>query len=365
MTNPLKYLDLGIHLDFVIWHLDFTINKKGIMKIGIIGPAQSGKTAIFRVLLQSTDIAGGIGMFKFMDQRIERLSDIYSSKKKVYPEMSFLDIRLETGFTGKEYSRLHDIDLFICVANAFFSEDPKKDLEAYMTDIILSDLEAIQNRLARIEKDRMKMKTDAESETRLLKKCQGSLENSRLLRNIGLSRDELGLFSGFSFISLRPIIVVINLAEGQEEDKISRVEEYCSSIGVKSIRFFGKTELEILELNPEERDEFSKEMGSGYNFRENMSGLICRELNLLTFFTAGDKDTTGWHLESGLSVIEAAGKIHSDIKRGFIRAEVVNYEDFIRCEGNMQKVREAGLLKIEGKEYIVKDGDMLNIRFNI
>ncbi len=335
------------------------------MKIGIIGPAQSGKTTIFKVLLQSIDVTGDIGMFKFMDKRIEKLRDIFSSKKKVYPETAFLDLGLGEGFTGKEYSKLHDIGLFICVTNAFFSEDPKKDLEGYIMDIILSDLEAIQNRCARIEKERMKMKVDAENEMRLLKKCQDALENSKLLRNIGLTKDELKLFSGFSFISLRPIIVVINLEEGTKEDRISRVEEYCSSIGVSCIRFFGKTELEILELNPEERDRFSKEMGSGYNFRENMSKLICKELNLITFFTAGDKDVTGWHLESGLSAIEAAGKIHSDIKRGFIRAEVVNYEDFIKCEGNMQKVREAGLLKIEGKEYIVKDGDILNIRFNI
>jgi len=335
------------------------------MKIGIIGPAQSGKTTIFKILLQSSDITGDIGMFKFMDQRIENLSGIFSSKKKVYPETAFLDISSGGGFTGKEYSRLHDIDLFICVANAFFSEDPVKDLESYITDIILSDLEAIQSRLARIEKEKMKMKTDTEGEARLLKKCQGSLENSKLLRNIGLTKDELKLFSGFSFISLRPMVVVINLEEGKQEDKIKAVEEYCSSMGLSCIRFFGRTELEILELNPEERDQFSKDMGSGYNFREKMSRLICKELNLLTFFTAGDKDTTGWHLESGLSVIEAAGKIHSDIKRGFIRAEVVNYEDFIKCEGNMQKVREAGLLKIEGKEYIVKDGDMLNIRFNV
>ncbi|MEK6732797.1 MAG: DUF933 domain-containing protein [Candidatus Omnitrophota bacterium] len=335
------------------------------MKIGIIGPAQSGKTTIFKILLQSSSIAGDIGMFKFMDSRIEKLSNIFSSKKKVYPETAFLDISSDSGFTGKDYSKLHDVDLFICVVNGFFSEDPKKDLEGYVTDIMLSDLEAIQNRITRIEKERMKIKTDVEAEINLLKKCQGALENLKLLRNIGLSKDELKLFSGFSFISLRPMIAALNIEEASPEDKIKPVEEYCSSMGIMHIRFFGKTELEFLELNPEERDQFSKEMGSGYNFRESMSKLICAELKLLTFFTAGDKDATGWHLESGLPVIEAAGKIHSDIKRGFIRAEVVNYEDFIKCEGNMQKVREAGLLKIEGKEYIVKDGDMLNIRFNV
>ncbi|MFA4991189.1 MAG: DUF933 domain-containing protein [Candidatus Omnitrophota bacterium] len=335
------------------------------MKIGIIGPPQSGKTTIFKVLLQSADIAGDIGMFKFMDQRIEKLSDIFSSKKRVYPETAFLDIGSGAGFTGKEYSKLHDIDLFICVADAFFSDDPKKGLEGYITDIILSDLEAIQNRRARIEKERMKIKSDIEGEMRLLNKCQEALEDSRLLRNIGLTRDELRLFSGFSFISLRPVIVVINLEEGTKEDRPKMTEEYCSSIGLKSLRFFGKTEFEMLELDPEERDAFSREMGSGYNFRESMSRLISGELNLITFFTAGDKDTTGWHLESGLPIIEAAGKIHSDIKRGFIRAEVVNYEDFMKCGGNMQKVKEAGLLRLEGKEYIVRDGDMLNIRFNV
>jgi ribosome-binding ATPase YchF (GTP1/OBG family) len=339
--------------------------EKRAMKIGIIGPAQSGKTTIFKILLQSAGIAGDIGMFKFMDSRIEKLSNIYSSKKKVYPETAFLDLGLEAGFTGKEYSKLNDIDLFICVANAFFSDEPKKDLEGYITDIVLSDLEAIQNRCARIEKDRLKIKTDVEGELKLLKKCQEALENSRPLRNIGLTRDESSRFSGFSFISMRPIIVAINLEEGKNEDNTKAIEDYCSSIGVRNIRFFGKTELELLELNPEDRDQFSKEMGSGYNFREGMARLICKELNLITFFTGGDKDTTGWHLESGLSVIEAAGKIHSDIKRGFIRAEVVNYEDFIKCEGSAQKVREAGLLKIEGKEYIVKDGDILNIRFNV
>ncbi|MDP2920984.1 MAG: DUF933 domain-containing protein [Candidatus Omnitrophota bacterium] len=335
------------------------------MKIGIIGPAQSGKTTMFKVLLQSADITGDIGMFKFMDSRIEKLSNIYSSKKKVYPETAFLDIGSGEGFTGKGYSKLDTIDLFICVINSFFSQAPKKDLESYITDIILADLEAIQSRLARIEKDRMKIKTDTEAETKLLKKCQETLENSKLLRNIGLTKDELKLFSGFSFISLRPIVVAMNLEEARPDSQVKAIEEYCSSMGMRHIVFFGKQELELLELSPEERDQFSREMGSGYNFRENMSKLICNELKLITFFTGGDKDTTGWHLESGLSAIEAAGKIHSDIKRGFIRAEVVNYEDFIRCEGNMQKVREAGLLKVEGKEYVIKDGDILNIRFNI
>lgn len=335
------------------------------MKIGIIGPAQSGKTTMFKVLLQNPSITGDVGVFKFMDQRIERLAEIFGSKKKVYPELTFLDIAIDAGFIAEDYSKLHDIDLFICVANAFLSENPKKDLEAYVTDIIISDLGAIQNRMAKIEKERMKIKTDIDAELRLLKKCQDFLSGARLLNRIGMDKDELKLFSGFAFISLRPIIAAINIQENTSPEMIKEVEQYCFSIGISCIKFFGSIELELLELNPLERDQFSREMGSGYHLREDMSRLIAKELNLITFFTGSDKDTTGWHLKSGLSAIEAAGKIHSDIKRGFIRAEVVNYENLIKCGGNMQKVREAGLLKIESKEYTVKDGDILNIRFNV
>ncbi len=119
-----------------------------------------------------------------------------------------------------------------------------------------------------------------------------------------------------------------------------------------------------MDLEPEERIRFLKEMGPGYNFREDISKLISRELDLITFFTTGKKESKGWYLRSGLPVIEAAGKIHSDMKRGFIRAEVVNFEDFARC-GSMHKAREAGALKVEGKDYIVKEGDIINIRFNV
>ena len=335
------------------------------MKIGIIGPPQSGKTTIFKILLQDANISSDIGIFKVMDQRLEKLSEVFSSKKKTYPEWTFLDMGVLSAFTSKDYSKLQDIDLFICVAGAFFSENPKKDLEGHITDIILSDLEAIQNRISRIEKERMKIKTDVEGELKLLKKCQDFLSEGKLLYKIGLTKDEKKLFSGFEFITLKSMLVAINIQEETEEDKIKELEQYCSSMGLSYIRFFGKTESEFLELDKIEQEQFSKELGGSYNLRENMSRLISKELNLIIFFTAGEKETRGWHLEKGLPIIEAAGKIHSDIKRGFIRAEVFNYEDFIKCEANAHKVREAGLLKIEGKEYVVKDGDIINIRFNI
>jgi len=333
------------------------------MKIGIIGPPQSGKTAMFKILLQA-DSPGNIGIFRAIDHRVEKISEIFSTKRTNYPEFTVVDIGATSGFSRKDFSQLQDIDLFVCVIGAFFSEDPKKDFEGSLTDIILSDLEVIQNRLARIQKEKG---PDTKREEKVLEKCQAFVSEGRLLWKSGLERDEIKLVSGLVFLSLKPLILAINISEKGVEGlkgRVKALEEYCSSKDLCSIRFFGKTELEMLELEPEERKKFLKELGAGYNFSEDLSRLIIKELDLVTFFTTGEKETKGWYLRSGLPAIEAAGKIHSDMKRGFIRAEVVNYEDFIKC-GSMHKAREKGVLKVEGKDYVVKDGDIINIRFNV
>lgn len=332
------------------------------MKIGIIGPPQSGKTTMFKILLQA-DTSGNIGVFRILDYRIEKIHESFSSKKKTFPEFTFIDLGSISDLSKKDLSGLQDIDLFLCVVGAFFSEDPKKDFETCLTDIIIIDLEVVQNRIARIQKDK---KPDLEREVRALEKCQAILSDGKLLRDAGLDKTEVALFSGLALLSLRPLILAINISEKDEnlENKVKPLEEYCRLRDVRHIRFFGNTELELLELEPEERKKFLIELGPGYNFRLDLSRLISSELNLITFFTSGDKETRGWYLPRGLSVVEAAGKIHSDMKRGFIRAEVVNFEDFAKC-GSIHKARESGVLKVEGKDYIVKDGDIINIRFNV
>ena len=331
------------------------------MKIGIIGPPQSGKTTIFKILLNK-DISGNIGVFKLQDYRIEKISEAFSSKKRSCPEFTFVDIGTISSFSRKDFSNLEDIDLFICTIGAFFSEDPKKDFESSLTDIILSDLEIIQNRIAKLQKE--KSKIDREKENKLLEKCQALLSEGKLLWKADLSKDEARLFSGLPFLTMKPIVVAINVPENDKDDKVKELEKCCRSKGISFIRFFGKIELELMELEEQDREKFLKEMGPGYNLRERASKLISKELSLITFFTAREKETRGWHLKSGLPAVEAAGKIHADMKRGFIRAEVVNYEDFIKCR-SIHKAREEGLLKVEGKEYIVKEGDILNIRFNV
>lgn len=329
------------------------------MKIAITGPPQSGKTSIFKILLQA-DISGNIGVFKVHDPRIDKVSEAFSSKKTTHPEFTFVDIGSVSEFKKKDLSQLHDIDLFLCVVGAFFSQDPKKDFEGALTDIILFDLETIQNRIDRLKKEK---RPDAGRELEVLEKCHDVISDGRLLCKAGLEKEEMRLLSGLTFLSWKPLILAMNVSDEDKAD-LSAVEEYCKSKDIHFIRFSGKTELELLELEPGERAKFKKEMGLGCNLREELSKLIMDQLDLITFITTGDKETKGWYLKSGLSVIEAAGKIHSDMKRGFIRAEVVNFEDFIKC-GSMHKAREAGVLKVEGKDCIVKDGDIINIRFNV
>ncbi|MBU1852996.1 MAG: DUF933 domain-containing protein [Candidatus Omnitrophica bacterium] len=335
------------------------------MKIGIIGHPQSGKTTMFKVLLQQ-DISGNIGMFRIEDFRIEKISKIFSSKKTTYPEFTFVDLGVISGFDKKrDLDNCQDIDLFICAVDAFFKEDPKSDLESSITDYILSDLEVIQTRIARIQKEHKK--GDAEQELKVLEKCQRGLSDGKLLWKAGLGPNEEKLISGLVLLSLKPLIVAINASDQDveaKEAKIKTLEEYCRSRDICCIRFFGKIESELLELELEERKKFLKEMNIESNLREDISKLIFKELDLITFFTTGAKETRGCYLKSGLSVIEAAGKIHSDMKRGFIRAEVVNFEDFIKS-GSIHKAREEGVLKVEGKSYVVRDGDIINVRFNV
>ncbi|MBU4312587.1 MAG: DUF933 domain-containing protein [Candidatus Omnitrophica bacterium] len=328
------------------------------MKIGIIGPSQSGKSTLLKVLLQA-GVSGDIGVFKSADPRVDGIFEIFSSKKRTYPETTFIDLGALSSFAKKDLSKLQDIDLFICVIGAVFSQDPKKDFEKLITDIIVTDLEVVQNRIERLKKE---SRPDKERESKILERYQNTLSEGKVLYKAGLDEDEIRFLSGMVFLSLKPLILAINISDNS--NKTGPLEEYAKSLGIQHIYFCGKIESEVLELEPQERNKFLKEMGIGHDLREELSKLISKKLDLITFFTTGDKETKGWYLKSGLPAIEAAGKIHSDMKRGFIRAEVVNYGDFIKC-GSMHKAREAGVLKVEGKEYIVRDGDIINIRFNI
>ncbi|MFH1478655.1 MAG: DUF933 domain-containing protein [Candidatus Omnitrophota bacterium] len=335
------------------------------MRIGITGSPQSGKTSIFKILLGNLDISSSIGVFRPTDKRIERLVEIYNSKKKTYPELTFIEVGSAGNLTKKDLSNLGDLDLFICVVGSFFSQDPKKDFDSILTDLILHDLEVIQNRLARLEKERSRV--NADKEKALLEKYQSCLSDGDLISSAASSDTEPTLLSGLSFLTSIPIILAINSQEEELDildERLKPLKELSSSKNIPCVIFFGKEELDLLGIEEKERARFLKDLGNSYNFREDISRLIFEKMDLVTFFTAGEKEVRGWHLRKGLPIIEAAGKIHSDIKRGFIRAEVISFDDFV-AHGSMHAAKEKGVLRLEGKEYIVKDGDIIDIRFNV
>lgn len=205
------------------------------MKIGIIGPGQSGKTTMFQVLLEG-GTSGTVGVFKALDSRIDKLSSILSSKKITYPELTFMDLGPVSEFDKKDLSCLQDTDLFVCVIGAFFSEDPRKDFESSITDLILFDLETIQTRIERMEKE---TRPDTGRELKVLEKCQAVLSDGRLLQKAGLEKEDMGLISGLTLLSLKPLILAIN-ASDEDKDKLKAIEEYSRSKDMHFIRFLQK-----------------------------------------------------------------------------------------------------------------------------
>lgn len=234
------------------------------MKIGIISSPLSGKSTIFKILLGNKDVSGNIGVFRTSDSRVEKIAQMSSSKKFTCPEFTFMDLGVMSGFNKKDLSQLQDIELFVCVIGAFFSENPKKDLEETLADIMLFDLETIEMRIARLRKE--KKGPDKEKELGVLEKCQAFISEGRLLSSVKLGQDEIKLLSGLIFLSLRPLVLTINLPEGDMSEvcnKIIELERYCNQKNVPHVEFFGKTELELMDLEPAERGAFKVE-GKNY-----------------------------------------------------------------------------------------------------
>jgi ribosome-binding ATPase YchF (GTP1/OBG family) len=335
------------------------------MKIGITGPPRSGKSTLLKILVGRKDHSLNMGVFRIPDDRLDDVAHAFSSKKITYPEFTFLDLGDFSRFEKKDSGVLHDIDLFIVVAASFFSDTPLSAIDSQITDMILFDLEVVQTRIERLKKE--KRAAGQDRELVLLERLHDILSEGRMLYSDGIGHKEVTLLSGLSLVTVRPVAVVLNLSDenlpAQQKD-VEYIRKYCSERGMPVFEFFGKTELELMDFDEGEKKKFLEDLGDQYNIRRHLAAGILRMLGLITFFTAGPKETKGWHLRAGEPVVEAAGKIHSDLKKGFIRAEVISYGDFIKC-GSLTKAREDGLLRLEGKNYIVKDGDILNIRFNI
>jgi GTP-binding protein YchF len=356
------------------------------MKLGIIGLPQSGKTTLFNALTRGSVPTGAVSgklemhtaVVDVPDPRVDALSAMFKPKKTIYAKVTYVDIAGLDGSTGKSgiggalLNQLTQMDGFIHVVRCFESDevphpagsvDPLRDIQTMDSELILNDLIAVERKLERLVEERKKGagrdKAVIEREHELFTRFQAALTEEKPLRDIEIDHEEDKMLSGFGFLSRKPILIVLNLAEGQKAPEIQYEHKHSQIVSLQ-----GKLEMDIAQLPPEEMEMFLQE----YNIEEpslhRMIRLSYDLLGLQSFFTAGEDECRAWTTRRGATAPEAAGEIHTDLQKGFIRAEVVAYDDLMAL-GGLVEAKGKGKLRLEGKEYIVKDGDVLNIRFNI
>jgi GTP-binding protein YchF len=361
------------------------------LKIAITGLANSGKTTIFNALtglnLETTIYPTivpepHLGVVKVPDVRVDRLSEIYRPKKTTYATVEYVDyIGLTKGDmeqNRKVFDLIKDVDAVVHVVRAFADEtvvhplgsvDPMRDAETVELEMVFGDLELVEKRLERMEEGVKKGKKPDESEKRLLTKCKEILESERPLRNEMFSEEEQKSMRHLQFMSIKPVVVVLNTDEKEMDTEntraaLSALESFFTGGQVRVLSLCGKIEMEIAQLPEEEASVFLEDLGVSEPALNRLVRVSYDLLGLISFLTSGEDEVRAWTVRRGTGAQRAAGKIHSDIERGFIRAEVVSFTDFI-AQGSMQAAREKGLLRLEGKTYEVRDGDIINFRFNV
>lgn len=349
------------------------------MRMGIAGFPGSGKTTIFNALTGlHADVGLGtssaaskpnLGVLKVPDARVDALAAIYSPKKTTYAEMTFVDFP-DPPTTGgrldeRVLTQMREADALAHVVRAFDdpaqpAPDARRDLESFKTELVVADLAMVERRLERLKREKGK-----EREKELLEKISASLESEREIRHLGLSREDEASLAGFQFLTLKPRLTVLNVNEDAvAQPAPATVEEFVTQEGLALVVVSGKVEMELADLEPQDRRSFEMELGLSESARDRFIRASYALLNLMSFLTAGEDEVRAWTIRRGEVAQGAAGKIHSDIARGFIRAEVIPYAAFIEHRSEA-RCREAGKLRLEGKEYVVADGDIVHFRFNV
>lgn len=369
------------------------------MKIAITGLANSGKTTIFNALtglnLETTiyptlTAEPHLGVVKVPDSRIEKLSEIYKPKKTTYATVEYVDyIGITKGDieqNRKVFDLIKDVDAVVHVVRGFEDEsivhpmtnvNPVRDAETVELEMIFGDLELVEKRLERMEQGKKRGKKPDETEKKVLVKCKETLEKETALRDMGFSEEEQKTMRNLQFMSIKPEVIILNIGENDlntdREKKLNKeITDYFKSkykspslvTRHSSLSLCGKIEMEIAQLSHEEADAFLNDLGIHEPALNRLIHVSYDLLGLISFLTVGEDEVRAWTIKKGTDAQKAAGKIHSDIERGFIRAEVVSFDDFI-SNGSMSAAREKGLLRLEGKTYEVKDRDIINFRFNV
>ena len=346
------------------------------MKIGLVGFAGSGKTTVFNTMTgQDVPVGYGgevrLGIVRVPDERIDRLSQIFSPKKTTFAEMSFCDVPGEHGADKKGLSprglqQIRDQEALCLVLRDFDNPtldgvpDPLGDLNAFHTECIFADHEIVENRLDRARKERLDQLEIAAFETML-----AALESEQALRSISENELDRKYLKGFGLLSDRPLLVALNRAEERAaermpDDLAARIEELQAA----GLTLSASVEADIASMEPEDQAEFLSDIGLSESAIARFIRAAYGLLDLISFFTVGEDEVRAWTIRRGTKARPAAGKIHSDLERGFIRAEITPYELFMEY-GSEAAVKDAGKLQVEGKDYVVSDGDIMHVRFNV
>ncbi len=348
------------------------------MEIGIVGLPSSGKTTIFNALTGSeaevTAFSGGkkspnIAQVRIPDHRLEKLSAMYNPQKTSPAIIQYVD--LGGGLSAQDEKEsldgilrlLRPCDALVHVVRCFEfagqAPNPQADFDNFEAELMLTDQMIVERRLERLEKELKKGKKGNPKEFELLKRAYEILEAGRALREDDEIRNAPEL-KGYTFLSAKPCIVVLNLGEDDVQEKV----EVSLPPEVVSVKIKGSLEMELSQLDNEEAELFRQDMG----IEEPATHMLIREsydlLGLISFFTVGEDEVKAWTIQKGTVAQKAAGRIHSDIERGFIRAEVVSFQDLMEA-GSYQAAQKAGKVRLEGKDYVVQDGDVINFRFNV
>ncbi len=342
------------------------------MRISIIGLQGSGKTAVFETLIKESgqEIKYGtygeerlkphLGTIMVPDERLLELAKTFKPKKITFAEMTFID---RPGF---DMVHAKEADSLILVLGLFMGREGVKDINDVEAEMILADLGIVQNRLKKLEKEIKAKELKDEVEYELLLRCNKTLEDGGIVRNLPLTDNELGIVHGYQFLTLKPALAILNISESEiGKDIPSSIKDILSKKKIGHVEFCAEIELEIMDLKEEERPEFLKSLGIEKPAREKLVKACFDMMKMIFFFTVKGDEIRAWPIKSGTKALDAAGKVHTDMKRGFIRAEVVNFKDFIESGSSFHEAKAKGHLRLEGRDYIVKDGDIIDFRFSV